>query len=343
MFRQALPATVLVALLITASGCGDADEASPLAPTDSPPALSPTDSPSSTVSPPPPAYEQTPGQAGRVRTALTTAGFACTDLADQYVALTACSKEAGRLDFSWFKFAADKDGTVLTARASSFQNVKPAVTAIVGPADTAILLARGTTLQWGYAGPDWLSIKGMNSAPQPPAAEPFETTRADLLRLYQNDKTLTCEIEDSTPTPSPSQPGAVVPSVSPTPAPSTLLCQPDSIRGGDRSTITATFAGPQLTDLELRGEYDFKGENRDFSILRASVKRYLDKLWPALKGADAAEIRTYVDQRLQPGKGGIAYIGTHKVVVRTLSMSGYPPKITVRIGTEKTGLEELGF
>lgn len=342
MFRQVLSATAIVALLAAASGCGNDDKAQPAGESSpgssSASAGSPSESASSSMSMPPPAYKQVPGQAEKVRTAITAAGYTCSDLVGEYTNFTACSKP-GDTDLSYLKYAADKDGTVVSAVTTSFKDAKAGVTAIVGATDAAVLLANGKTLQWGYAGPNWLSIKGMNSAPQPPMADPFDNNRASVLKLYQNDKGMSCEVTEPTATPTPES-GEVTPAGTPAPAESSISCQQADLMGSDRGRIHAVFAGEKLVQFDFAADYDFKGEESNFAAVRRQVTTVFGKLWPALEGDDVDEIRTYVESQLKPMGGGIHYVGKRRVSVRTASLRGYEPKIWVSIGSEKTGLEE---
>jgi hypothetical protein len=343
MLRQVLSASASIALLAGLTACGEDQAGS--APSPSPSdagtvSASPTDSPSPTDAPPV-EYKQSPGQADKVKAALTGASFTCSELSDQYYGYTVCSK-ADRYDLTWIKYVAAKDGTVVFAKVSDFDDLKPALTAIVGATDAAVLLAQGSTIKWGYGGPDWVSIKGMNSAPEPPQAKPFENTRAELLAVLQPDPTLHCTIEDTEPSAPPSQPGEIIPSESASPAlQSRLSCQPAKISQKEDVRISAYFTDDKLTELHIYGGYDFTGERASFEPARTALKNITDKLFPALEGGDTQAIQTWVDAHAKPGGGAITYLDGRRIIQRVYS----PPEsdkalIQVFIANEKVGLDE---
>ncbi len=341
MLRQVLSASASVALLAALTGCGEDGQAGspPPSPADSALASASASESALPTDAPPVEYKQSPGQADKVKAAL--AGFACSELSDQYYGYTVCSK-ADKYNLAWIKYVAAKDGTVVFAKVSDFDDVKPAVTAIVGRTDAAVLLAQGDTIKWGYGGPDWVSIKGMNSAPEPPQAKPWENTRAELLAVLKADPTLHCTIEDTEPSTPPSEPGEIVPSESASPAlQSRMSCLPKTLMQKEDVRISASFTDDKLTELNIYGSYDFKGEPAKFEPARVALKNVTDKLFPALKGGDSQAIQTWVDAHAKPAGGAIAYLDGRRVIQRVYS----PPEsdkalIQISIASEKVGLEE---
>jgi hypothetical protein len=333
MLRQVLSASAVIVLLAGLSGCGNDDKTSDAGAQPSSP--SPSETPPSTPEPPP-AYKQSPGQGEKVRTALTSANFSCTDLTGPYSTFTVCSKGNARGPV-WFKYVTDKDGTVLFARTSKFADSKPAVTAVVGPTDANVLFAAGSTLKWGYAGPDWVMINGINTQPEPPQPAPYENSRAAMIATYSD---LNCEVADSTPTATDAGPIQASPSSTPA-VMSSMRCSPDYNTANTRSSVSFTFADDKLTEIIIDANYHGDTAAKAFSDAKVVVQRMADKLWPALKGGDPQALRSFVEPRLTPTGSGIGYVDGRKVrVVSTAATEFSDAGIVIRIGAEQAGLED---
>lgn len=345
MLRQILSVSASVTLLAALAACGNDDKAGSSPPSTTESASgTPGDTASATPTDAPPvAWKQSPGQADKVKATLTAAKFSCSELKDQYSTFTVCSKPAKNSPL-WMKYVAATDGTVLNARASAFEDVKPAITAIVGAADANVLLSNGDTIKWGYAGENWITINGMNSAYEPPQAKPFENTRADMVTLFKNDPAIRCTIEDPEPTETtPADPNEVTPSTSPTPVPSAIECQP---RGYDANKVvwaTMRFAGDALTEFSMRSEMNDIGasDSKELAEAKAQLLRSLNRLWPALKGGgDPQAIKTFVDAHLIAGGSTLAYVDGRRVRVDVIPGTGYAAKLKVEVTNEKVDLEE---
>jgi hypothetical protein len=340
MLRQVLSASALVVLVAALSGCGD-DKTNDAGsqPSSSSPSASDSSSASPTSSgPPPAAYKQTPGQGETVRAALTSAKFSCTDMKSPYFTFTACSKGNDRGPV-WFKYVTDQGGTVVFAKTSKFADTKTAVTAVVGPTDANVLFAEGTTVKWGYAGPDWVMINGINTQPEPPQPTPYENSRAAMIAAYAD---LNCHVEDAEPTTTTPDPGAVQASPSSTPAVmSYLQCSAKNNVSNAQSRITLTFADDKLTEISVDSEYQGDTSAQAFGDAKAAARRIADKLWPALKGGDPQALKAFVEPRLTPTGSGLGYVDLRKVRVEsTYARDFAQARIVIGISAEKVGLEE---
>jgi hypothetical protein len=340
MLRQVLSAFAPIALLADLSGCGDdkSDDAGGQPSASTSPLASASESPTP-GSAPPQAYKKSPGQGGTVKTTLTSASFTCTEMPGQYFAITACSKGNQR-DLAWFKYVTDADGTVVFANTSKFADTKAAITAVVGATDANVLLAEGSTLKWGYAGPGWVMINGLDTQPEPPQPTPYENSRAAMISAYSN---LNCHVGDPDPsTPPPSDPGEVQPSPSSTPAVmSYMRCSPDYNSANTRSSVSLTFADDKLTAIAIEANYHGDTAAQAFRDAKAAAQRIADTLWPALRGGDAQALKSFVEPRLTPTGSGLGYVDGHKVRVESTSGADFADAdIVIRINAEQVGLEE---
>lgn len=336
MLRQVLSASAVIVLLAGLSGCGNDDKTSVAGA--QPSSQSPSETSPITPPPPPQAYKQSPGQGEKVKTALTAASFSCTDLTGPYSTFTVCSKGNARGPV-WFKYVTDNDGTVLFARTSKFADTKPAVTAVVGPTDANVLFAAGSTLEWGYAGPDWVMINGINTQPEPPQPAPYENTRAAMIATYPD---LKCEVADSTPTPTATDAGPIQASPSSTPAVmSSMRCARSDITANTRSSVSFTFADDKLTEIIIDANYHGDTAAKAFSDAKVVVQRMAGKLWPALKGGDPQALKSFVEPRLNPTGSAIGYVDGRKIHMVSKAATEFSDAvISIRIGAEQVGLED---
>lgn len=347
MLRQILSVSASAVLLAGLTACGGDDDPAPGAqpsasgstPTEaSSSGSTPPGTPSSVLDDPSALWKKSPGQGDKVKDRLTSAGFGCSEMSTQYARFNACSKGGAR-GMTWFKYVTSGDGTVLFANTSSFKDVKGPITAVVGSVDANVLLADGTVIKWGYAGPNWVLLKQVNRQPEPPVPAPWDITRAAMLAAYANSN-LRCEVEDPEPSETPTSDEPSV-SVSVPPEPSKVNCMQRGITPNARTDLNLTFVSDKLTEISLATKYNSAATSRPFADSKAAALKTLNRLWPALKGSDPQAIKEFIEAHLTPTGSAIAYVGNRKVRVESLDVKEFSSgQITIRIVPEKLGLEE---
>lgn len=301
---------VLVATTALLAGCGGDDGAGA--------GSTGGDRPSATGSEPAADWQASPGQLEAVTQTLTARRYDCTDMDGGQFTFRACAgrrqtTSGGRTDRSrrTVKLVAAQDGTVVQVGIDADEELLTAVgPQLFGPADTAVLKADGTNLQWGSFSDRELGgyerrlvgrIKGLSRPPTPPSG-PLPLTKERLLVEISKSPSWDCEIDDGRGSPAPRDRSRV--DIGPT-----LDCH-DKTLPGDHDSAGVEFAdgGDGIDDLELRGSHASQPPG-------AVLKSRLEPVWAGL-GTDLANVRATVDRYLAAGVETVGYVDGWKIVVR---------------------------
>jgi hypothetical protein len=333
-------AAVTIGLL---AGCGD-DR-----PADAGPADGPSDRPATE-------WTASPGQLDKVTAALTSRRFTCSDLAEEGFTWRVCTGQRRQQDSGGSylvaetaKLVAAQDGTVvrfaLDASDSGSKSLVAAVgPLILGPSDTAILQADGTTLQWGSVGEQEVdgfedalvgTISGLRRPPSPPSGR-LPVTKEQVLLALTKSPSLKCRIDDGMSTPEPKELGQV--DVGPT-----LDCK-DKTLGEDttrrRAGVELADDGGGVSEVELTASHESR------KIVGTLVMTRLQPVWAAL-GPDLDEVRQAVGRYLEAGVETTGYAGGWKIIVDndTTASGGDSdetpaPAVRVRILRERPDLAD---
>lgn len=324
-----------------------------------------SETPGATPSPTP-GWLPNPGQRDKVVDRLTAKKYACSTLDGTTFTFTVCAKTLSGHPTKWtqwIKLVTPADGTVVHVRTSGVKENLAGLAAVIGDKDANILLAGGKKLSWGTPYGSAVTINGFAEPLNPPQPQAFQTSKEDLLAIYQTDRKMDCRLTDPTATPSPeptpssnydATPMASPTTPLPTPEPTSYLsCGRLSGYGEPDVTITATATGDRITGLELfasasaDGPFDaHKGPtylpvSKVFANAKTALLGQTKKLWPALEGADVANLKAWTDARLKVNQNSLGYVDEHRVEVVSYQNGTYGVyQIRITISNEQPDLTE---